>query len=79
MLQRLISTGVEFNINQTMQWPESKVKDFVKLSAVLNIEILINGGVGHDEVTYSYNPVIRQKRVFYFLHKAAFALWSKDA
>lgn len=54
---------IEFHVNLTMDWPESRIKDFVKLASDLNIEILMNGGVGHEEVTYSDDPSVRQKGV----------------
>lgn len=51
---------IEFHCNQTMDWSESKIKDFVSLAADLDIEILMNGGVGHEQITYSDDPAVRQ-------------------
>ncbi len=54
---------IEFHVNQTMDWPESKIRDFVSLANDLDIEILMNGGVGENEVTYSDDPKIRQNGI----------------
>lgn len=54
---------IEFHVNQTMDWPESKIRDFVSLAGDLDIEILMNGGVGENEVTYSDDPKIRQNGI----------------
>jgi D-psicose/D-tagatose/L-ribulose 3-epimerase len=65
---------IEFHTIYTLDWPESKIKDFVKLAADLDIEILFNGGVGHDMVTYSEDPAVRQKgidHIIKFLRHAA--------
>ena len=54
---------IEFHVNRTLDWTEDKIKDFVSLANDLDIEILMNGGVGHDEVTYSDDPAVRQKGI----------------
>lgn len=65
---------IEFHVNLTMDWPESKIRDFVKLAADLDIEIIMNGGLSQDEITYSDDPAIRQKgidRIVSYLKQAA--------
>jgi D-psicose/D-tagatose/L-ribulose 3-epimerase len=67
-------TCIEFHTVYTLDWPESKIKDFVKLAKDLDIEILFNGGVGHDMVTYSEDSAVRQKGIEHiqkFLRHAA--------
>lgn len=54
---------IEFHVNQTMDWSETKIKDFVALAQDLDIEILMNGGVGENEITYSDDPKIRQNGI----------------
>ncbi len=56
-------TCVEFHTNQTMDWTENQIKDFKSLAADLNVEILMNGGVGEDAVTYSDDPAVRRKGI----------------
>lgn len=51
---------IEFHTNRTMDWSQSKIDDFVALAKDLDIEILMNGGVDHDEITYSDDPAVRQ-------------------
>lgn len=54
---------IEFHVNQTMDWSETKIGDFVALAKDLDIEILMNGGVGENEITYSDDPKIRQNGI----------------
>jgi D-psicose/D-tagatose/L-ribulose 3-epimerase len=54
---------IEFHTVYTLDWPENKIKDFVNLAKDLDIEILFNGGVGHDMVTYSEDPAVRRKGI----------------
>ena len=56
-------TCVEFHVNQTLDWSESKINDFVALAKDLDVEILMNGGVGKNEITYSDDPAIRQNGI----------------
>lgn len=56
-------TCVEFHTNQTMDWTENQIKDFKSLAADLNVEILMNGGVSEDAVTYSDDPAVRRKGI----------------
>jgi D-psicose/D-tagatose/L-ribulose 3-epimerase len=65
---------IEFHTVYTLDWPESKIRDFVKLAADLDIEILFNGGVGFDEVTFSEDPAVRRRgieKIQKFLRHAA--------
>lgn len=54
---------VEFHVGQTLDWTENQIKDFVNLAADLDIEILMNGGVSEDMVTYSDDPAVRRKGI----------------
>ncbi len=56
-------TCVEFHTNQTMDWTDNQIKDFVSLAADLDVEILMNGGVSEDAVTYSDDPAVRRKGI----------------
>ncbi len=56
-------TCVEFHTNQTMEWSDNQIKDFVSLAADLDVEILMNGGVSEDSVTYSDDPAVRRKGI----------------
>ncbi|MEI8200828.1 MAG: sugar phosphate isomerase/epimerase family protein [Eubacteriales bacterium] len=50
---------IEFHTNRTMDWSQNKIDDFVALAKDLDIEILMNGGVEHEEITYSDDPAVR--------------------
>ena len=54
---------IEFHVGQTMDWSESKIDDFIALARDLDIEILMNGGVGENEITYSDDSKIRQNGI----------------
>jgi len=54
---------IEFHVHRTLDWTESQIDDFTALAADLDIEILMNGGISGDEVTYSDDPAVRKKGI----------------
>lgn len=65
---------IEFHTIYTLDWPDSKINDFAAKAKDLDIEILFNGGVGHDMVTWSEDPTVRKKGIEHiqkFLRHAA--------
>lgn len=54
---------IEFHVHRAMEWSEQKIKDFVGLAADLDIEILMNGGLTSDALTYSDDAAMRKKGI----------------
>ena len=54
---------LECHVNRTMDWSQEKIDEVVACAAENNIELIMNGGVGPDEVTYSDDPEVRQRGV----------------